>query len=375
MPATHSRARVRANRDQLSFPLPVVPALQATNVHSQDSNDSPPAQQPSPPTGNDSTLQLLTPVLVTLLASGVGILPATQPWMIKTCGHVFTLQAALAVLMLAMGLTMTPEALEAALQQPRVILLNMLLCFGAMPLMALLVTVVLGPTLVSPSQRMGTILLGCVSGGQASNLFTLLAGGDVALSVICTLSTTLVGVVATPLLVQALLGASVPVQALGVLKSVATLVLLPLVTGLALGRFLSAQWLQTLRSQYCQRVGLGATMILVAGGASNAAASMAMTNIKGASSLLSTIGISVLLPLMGGAAALGVASFLPQTILPEASKRALVIEVLSKSPTLAHVLALRHFGVAAASIPAVSMVSLALVGALVASTWQGLDPR
>jgi predicted Na+-dependent transporter len=31
-------------------------------------------------------------------------------------------------------------------------------------------------------------LLGSVSGGQASNLFTLLAGGDVALSIVCTVS-------------------------------------------------------------------------------------------------------------------------------------------------------------------------------------------
>ena len=77
----------------------------------------------------------------------------------------------------------------------------------------------------------GILLLGSVSGGQASNLFTLLAGGDVALSIICTLSTTLLGVLATPLLVKVLLGRAVAVDGIAVLQSVASLVLAPLVTG------------------------------------------------------------------------------------------------------------------------------------------------
>ena len=41
--------------------------------------------------------------------------------------------------------------------------------------------------------RAGLLLLGCVSGGQASNLCALLGGGDAALSVVLTTSTTLLG--------------------------------------------------------------------------------------------------------------------------------------------------------------------------------------
>jgi BASS family bile acid:Na+ symporter len=52
----------------------------------------------------------------------------------------------------------------------------------------------------------------------------------------------------------------------------------------------------------------------------------------------------------------------------------LVVETLSKSPTLAYVLALKHFGRSAASIPAAGMVSLAVIGALVASLWSIIDP-
>lgn len=58
----------------------------------------------------------------------------------------------------------------------------------------------------------------------------------------------------------------------------------------------------------------------------------------------------------------------------DASRRTLVVETLSKSPTLAYVLAKKHFGRYAAAIPASGMVSLAVVGAAVASTWSMLDP-
>ena len=83
----------------------------------------------------------------------------------------------------------------------------------------------------------GIVLLGSVSGGQASNLFTHLAGGDVALSVVQTISTTFIGVLATPLLIRYFLQTVVEVNFLSVLQSVARLVLLPLLAGLMTGEF------------------------------------------------------------------------------------------------------------------------------------------
>jgi BASS family bile acid:Na+ symporter len=56
------------------------------------------------------------------------------------------------------------------------------------------------------------------------------------------------------------------------------------------------------------------------------------------------------------------------------ARRTLVVETLSKSPTLAYVLALKHFKRSVASIPAAGMVSLAVIGALVASLWSIIDP-
>jgi predicted Na+-dependent transporter len=71
--------------------------------------------------------------LWTILASGVGITPLTQPLVAFTIGAIWPLQAALAVLILAMGLPITPWDLQAATQQSKLVLLNMLCCFGMMP--------------------------------------------------------------------------------------------------------------------------------------------------------------------------------------------------------------------------------------------------
>jgi BASS family bile acid:Na+ symporter len=106
-------------------------------------------------------------------------------------------------------------------------------------------------------------------------------------------------------------------------------------------------------------VGVAATLCLVGGGAANSA--------KISFGFRATLA-SILLPVLGGF----VASLIARG-LPERSKRTLVIEVLSKSPTLAYVLALKHFDAAAAAVPAAGMVSLAVVGALVASGWKFLD--
>ena len=170
-------------------------------------------------------LAVYTPFLTSLAAlSGV-----TTPLLVsKTLGSIEVMQMGLATLMLAMGLTITPKDLSEAFQKPSILAMNAFFCFGLMPTISYLIATVLS---FNPDLMAGTVLLGSVSGGQASNLFTLLAGGDVALSIICTLSTTLLGVVATPLLVKYLLGHTVAVNGVAVLRSVASLVLAPLLAG------------------------------------------------------------------------------------------------------------------------------------------------
>ena len=92
----------------------------------------------------------------------------------------------LSLLIFSMGLTLTPDDLARATRAPLPMACNLFCCFVLTPLVALALASLLGPELGA-----GAVLLGCVSGGQASNLFALLARGDVALSVVLTLGSTL----------------------------------------------------------------------------------------------------------------------------------------------------------------------------------------
>merc|ERR1719181_1051851 len=97
-----------------------------------------------------------------------------------------------------------------------------------MPLLGLLLGKVLG---FDGSMLAGLVLVGSVNGGQASNLCTLIAGGDVALSVLMTTSTTLGCIIMTPLICKTVLGAVVPIDAMGIVISTFQVVLAPIFLG------------------------------------------------------------------------------------------------------------------------------------------------
>lgn len=76
-----------------------------------------------------------------------------------------------------------------------------------------LVSMVLQALNLSPALATGLILVSCCPGGQASNVATYIAHGDVALSVLMTTASTLGAIFMTPLLTQLLAGTLVPVDA------------------------------------------------------------------------------------------------------------------------------------------------------------------
>jgi bile acid:Na+ symporter, BASS family len=123
---------------------------------------------------------------------------------------------ALAALMLSMGITLTPNDFAKVAARPNATLMQFALCYGMMPFLAL----GLGRAFrLSPPLLAGMVLVGSVNGGQASNLCTYIARGNVALSVLMTTATTLGAIVMTPLLCKALLGTVVPVDAAGIAMS------------------------------------------------------------------------------------------------------------------------------------------------------------
>ena len=71
------------------------------------------------------------------------------------------------------------------------------------------------------------VLVGSINGGQASNLCTYIAKGNLAMSVVMTTATTLGAIVFTPLLCKLVLGTVVPVDALGIAISTIQVVWTP----------------------------------------------------------------------------------------------------------------------------------------------------
>jgi len=80
--------------------------------------------------------------------------------------------------------------------------------------------------------------MGSVPGGTASNVITLLARGNVPLSVTMTVCSTLLSPVMTPLAMKLLAGTYVPIDAWAMMRSILFMIVAPLLVGLAINRFL-----------------------------------------------------------------------------------------------------------------------------------------
>jgi len=150
--------------------------------------------------------------LWTVLFTGVALRsPQSFAWFTT---EYFT--AGLAALMLSMGITLTPDDFVQCTKKPVPIIMQFTLCYAMMPALAFGLGKAFG---LSGPLIAGMVLVGCVNGGQASNLCTYIAKGNVALSVLMTTATTIGAIFMTPLLCKSILGAVVPVDAAGIAKS------------------------------------------------------------------------------------------------------------------------------------------------------------
>lgn len=288
----------------------------------------------------------------TVLCSGIALKnPAAFNWFST---EYFT--AALAALMLSMGITLTPQDFVDVASKPVPVIMQFLLCYVMMPLLAL----GLGKGFnVDPSLLAGLVLVGSINGGQASNLCTYIAKGNVALSVLMTTATTVGAIFMTPLLCKSLLGAVVPVDAAGIAKSTIQVVLAPIAVGMSLNKFFPKIVKAIL--PFAPVVGVVSTCLLVA----SAVAQVAEPILNAGMSLQIPI---LLLHLVGGL--IGYA--LPRaTGFSETSSRTMAIETSMKSSAFGFLLAKLHFGDYAARIPsAVSVVWMALTGSILAVIWR-----
>lgn len=137
----------------------------------------------------------------------------------------------LGVIMLGMGLGLTPGDFLRVGQRPRPVLIGVASQFLVMPLLAALIAA--GLKLPAPL-AVGLILVGCCPGGTASNVVALIGRADVALSVVMTTCSTLAAVVLTPRLTELLASQYVPVDGWALFLKVVQVVLLPITVGVLL---------------------------------------------------------------------------------------------------------------------------------------------
>lgn len=246
-----------------------------------------------------------------------------------------------------------------------------------MPLTAYMI----GKTMLLPSHPaafLGLILVGCSPGGTASNLVSLIAKADVALSVILTSISTIMACAVTPLLVKTLVRSAVRISGWSLFQATAQVVLLPVALGMIIREYSPkvADWI----GKYASFAGV-VLVSLLCGGVVAQNASMSIGT--GSESIVKKIIVSVI-----GLHTVGFALgyLVPKRILKlsERVSRTVSIETGMQNSALAVVLARSVMVGDHATAAAVSMACLpgafsatahSCLGSALAVFWRMVDTK
>ncbi|MGB5178115.1 MAG: bile acid:sodium symporter family protein [Gammaproteobacteria bacterium] len=261
----------------------------------------------------------------------------------------------LGIVMFGMGMTLTTSDFLNVLRRPFPVLLGVAMQFLLMPLAAWLLATAAG----LPAQlAVGLILVGCSPGGTASNVICYLAKGDVALSITLTTVSTLLAVVATPLLTLFYAGETVPVPALDILVTVFKIIFLPVLLGVLANHFFHRS-LSPLHTVFPLLSVLSIVLIIMIIVALN---HDSLANIAS--------GVAVVVVLHNAIGLLG-GYWLPRWLgRDERECRTLAIEVGMQNSGLAVALAVKYFSATAALPGALFSIWHNLSGALLSGIWR-----
>jgi len=260
----------------------------------------------------------------------------------------------LGVVMFGMGATLRAVDFLAIAQRPWLIGLGLCLQFGLMPLIGWALAHALA---LPPELLVGMVLVGAAPGGTASNVICYLARGDVALSISLTAASTLLAVVLTPWLTWLYADAWVSVPVFEMLRSIALVVLIPVLAGVAVNRF-AGRWFATVQA-WMPKLSVLAILVIIA-------IVVALNGARLASVGAVLVTAVILHNLLGLALGYWGARWLGQDAV---RARTLAIEVGMQNSGLAVALALKSFPVAAALPGAVFSVWHNLSGSMLAAWW------
>lgn len=256
-----------------------------------------------------------------------------------------TFPAQIGVLMLCMGISLTPRDFRRVAEKPDAVGLAFLGCYGVMPILALMIGKIMH---LEPSLAAGLVFVACINGAQASNLCTYIGQGDLALSVLMTTMTTVGSILFTPLMGKLLLGQVVPVNAPAIAMSTIQVVLAPILFGMSF----NAKFPKTVQAilPFSPILGVIITCLLVG------------TSVAGCATPILSAGFKLqasafLLHALGGLAGY----FLTKPFYGEDVCRTFAIEFAMKSSAFGYLLATLHFSDFAVRVPsAVSIVWMTL---------------
>ncbi|MEM0935634.1 MAG: bile acid:sodium symporter family protein [Pseudomonadota bacterium] len=100
------------------------------------------------------------------------------------------------VIMLGMGASLTPRDFYLALRRPYGLAIGVISQYGFMPFIGFLLATFL---VVPEAIAIGILIMACMPGGTTSNIFTYFSKGNLALSVLMTVTSTVFGVILIPL--------------------------------------------------------------------------------------------------------------------------------------------------------------------------------
>jgi BASS family bile acid:Na+ symporter len=268
--------------------------------------------------------------------------------------------ALLTVVMFGLGITLTFADFRRVIVRPAPVIAGVVIHYIVMPFAAWLIAHALR---MQPDLTTGMILVGSVASGTGSTLMVFLAGGDVALSVTIAAMSTLVGIVATPLLTRFYVDATVPVDVGGMLISILQIVALPIAAGLLLNQFVPR--LVKRITPVLPLVSIVAILAIIGAVVAGSQASIASVGPLVLVAVVMHNGLGLLGGYWGGRL-LG---------FEENVCRTLALEVGMQNSGLAATLGKLYFSPLAALPGALFSVWHNLSGSILAGYWSGRDPR
>ncbi|WP_122091277.1 bile acid:sodium symporter family protein [Halalkalicoccus subterraneus] len=279
-------------------------------------------------------------VVWVLIAAALAIItPTTFAWI----GDYISIL--LGIVMLGMGLTLTPADFRRIIERPRDVAIGSCAQWVIMPTLAYGLVVGLGlPTEVG----IGLVLLGAAPGGTASNVMTYLGKGDVALSVTITSVTTIAAPIVMPAWVVFLAGEQIQVTFAEMFQEIILIVLIPVVAGVVIRQVLDRT------APTAAEIGLTVFPAISVLAIVTIVAAIVGLNVE---NILAASGAALAAVVIHNALGLGAGYGIGQTTgMPEDRARTCAFEVGMQNSGLAVAIAVAFFSPLAALVPALASV-------------------